>query len=366
MTEKAAAAKRKRSRFGVGLLLYAWILLILGGGALFVLNDYLDAYEASQVKYCLADYQNDLKETLPEAAVHALGDLDPAVQSAEENQAWALELLQGAYLTKDAANSVDGERQAYWLKTANGDKIGSVIFGVTGHGRYGVPVWEPVEEHFDFSSRYQTTGITVPADYSVYLGGRLLGEDCIVETRIPYDALAECYLHYEGLPSMVRYESVPFVGEPELKVFDETGRELEPEELDQEHFLFRCSAEDRAAVEAFIPDFMHDYIYYSADTNGGALHWYLGLKAQTVPYGQLSIRIDQALESFGYVKVRDVKILYIEVRDIADLGGGLLLADVHYKTVITALNGPVEVEDQAQVVLRWVNGKLLADALYHY
>ena len=62
----------------------------------------------------------------------------------------------------------------------------------------------------------------------------------------------------------------------------------------------------------------------------------------------------------------DVEILSIEVGDIADLGGGLLLADVHYKTVITALQGPVEVADQAQVVLRWVNGELLADALYHY
>ena len=59
-------------------------------------------------------------------------------------------------------------------------------------------------------------------------------------------------------------------------------------------------------------------------------------------------------------------ISHSTVRDVADLGGGLLLADVHYKTVITALQGPVEVEDQAQVVLRWVNGELLADALYHY
>ena len=80
----------------------------------------------------------------------------------------------------------------------------------------------------------------------------------------------------------------------------------------------------------------------------------------------VNTRINQAVESFGYSNTKDLDILFIEVRDVADLGGGLLLADVHYKTVITALNGPVEVEDQAQVVLRWVDGELLADALYHY
>ena len=366
MTEKTVEpGQKKKSRFGVFLLLYAWILLMLGGAALFILNDYLIAYEKSQVKYCLSDYRDGLEKTLPAAAVEALGDLDPAVQSPEANQAWALEQLKGVYLTYDAADSAD-DRLIYWIKRADGGWIGTVVFGVTEHGRYGVPVWAPVEEQFDFSPFYRTAGITVPADYTVYLGGCRLGADCITQTGIPYDALAECYLHYDGLPSMVRYESVPFVGEPELRVFDETGRELGPEELDQEHFLFRCSAEDRAAVEAFIPEFMHDYIFYSADIGGGALRWYNELRAQAVPGSQLYARINQALESFGYANTKDLEILSIEVRDVADLGGGLLLADVHYKTVITALQGPVEVEDQAQVVLRWVNGELLADALYHY
>ena len=366
MTEKTVeTGRKKKSRFGLGLLIYAWILLMIGGGLLFVLNDYLIAYEQSQVKYCLSDYRDGLEKTLPAAAVQALGDLDSAVQSPEENQAWALEQLQGAYLSYDAADSAD-DRLVYWIKRADGGWIGTVVFGVTEHGRYGVPVWEPVEEQYDFSPFYQTAGITVPPDYSVYLGGRLLGADCIVETGIPYDALEECYHHYSALPAMVRYESVPFAGEPELRVLDENGRELKPEELDQAHFLFRCSPEDRAAVEAFIPEFMHDYIYYSADIGGGALRWYYELRAQVVPGSQLNTRINQAVESFGYSNTKDLDILFIEVRDVADLGGGLLLADVHYKTVITALNGPVEVEDQAQVVLRWVDGELLADALYHY
>ena len=92
MAEKNAVREKKESRFGLWLFFYAFLLLMVGGMLLFALNEYLQAYEDSQVKYTLSDYRDSLEQRLPEAAIRALDGLDPAVQSPEENRAWALEL----------------------------------------------------------------------------------------------------------------------------------------------------------------------------------------------------------------------------------------------------------------------------------
>ena len=110
MTEKAAAAKRKRSRFGVGLLLYAWILLMIGGGLLFVLNDYLIAYEQSQVKYCLSDYRDALEKTLPAAADH---QQHPGVDHKAHAEAAFLRLV-GSGSLSHCRSSLLPARQSCW------------------------------------------------------------------------------------------------------------------------------------------------------------------------------------------------------------------------------------------------------------
>ena len=365
MAEKNAAREKKESRFGLWLFFYAFLLLMVGGMLLFALNDYLTVYEDSQLKYALADYRDGWEQQLPEAAAQALNGLDPAVQSPEENRAWALERLQGAELSYVAAES-SGERSVYRVKGADGSWLGTVVFGVTGHGRYGVPVWAPVEEHYDFSPFYETVQIVVPPDYTVFLGGRQLGPECVAESGLHYDALEDFYDLYQGLPTLLRYESMPFVGSPALRVFDENGRELQPEELNQERFLERCPAAEREAVEAFIPAFVHDYVFYTADVGKSAMNYYIRLMDKVVPGSQLATRINQAVGSFGYSNTKDLEILSVEIGTVTAMGGGRFLVDVHYTSRITALGGPVDVDDQARIILRDAGDELLAEALFHY
>ena len=346
MAEKNAAREKKESRFGLWLFFYAFLLLMVGGMLLFALNDYLTVYEDSQLKYALADYRDGWEQQLPEAAAQALNGLDPAVQSPEENRAWALERLQGATLVKDVANSPE-DRPVYWIKTAGGDRIGTVTFGIVDLGRFGTPVWAPVEERYDFSPFYETVQIVVPPDYTVFLGGRQLGPECVAESGL-------------------RYESMPFVGSPALRVFDETGRELQPEELNQERFLERCPAAEREAVEAFIPAFIHDYVFYTADVGKSAMNYYIRLMDKVVPGSQLATRINQAVGSFGYSNTKDLEILSVEIGTVTAMGEGRFLVDVHYSSRITALGGPVDVDDQARIILRDAGDELLAEALFHY
>ena len=90
---------KKKSRFGIGLLIDAWILLMLCGVSLFLLHNYLQAYEESQPKYVLEAYRDSLAVQLPQAGAEALAELDPAIQSPEDNQRWACALLKDAVLT---------------------------------------------------------------------------------------------------------------------------------------------------------------------------------------------------------------------------------------------------------------------------
>ena len=66
---------KKKSRFGIGLLIYAWILLMLCGVSLFLLHNYLQAYEESQPKYVLEAYRDSLAVQLPQAGAEALAEL---------------------------------------------------------------------------------------------------------------------------------------------------------------------------------------------------------------------------------------------------------------------------------------------------
>ena len=141
MPKRRKPASRKVSGFGIGLLLYAWILIAVGGAALFLLHNYLAAYEDSQPGYFVEAYQAALGETVPDAARHALDDLDPLVLGEEDRAAFIRPLLQEASLVKDESQSRE-THLVYEIDAADGRPLGSVVFEPVGETEYRLPVWE--------------------------------------------------------------------------------------------------------------------------------------------------------------------------------------------------------------------------------
>ena len=235
----------------------------------------------------------------------------------------------------------------YRLRAADGHSIGMVTFAVTGTGRYRLPVWEKVEEQLDFTAYTQSLSVTVPSDYAV--------------------ALEECYLHYEGLPTMVRYESHPFLGEMSLRVVDPQGNELEPEELTEERFLDSADPALREEAEAFLSKMIPAYVLFSADIQGHAKDYFSPLMNYVIPDSQLHTVLLQALENAGWGKTRTLKVTSIRVNFITDLGEGRYLADVTYDSDLTTVwGGSAQMTDNARVVFFDRDGTLKADAVYHY
>ena len=355
--------KKRRSRFGLGLLIYVWVLLILGGVGLYKLQDFLSAYEASQPKYCVEEYESALRELPPEAACKALDDIDPRILSDEDKEAWVQALLSQALLRKDASLSRE-DHQVYLVKDPEGALLGSVSFEPVEKGSYSLPVWGVTEESFDFSAWYHTEEVTVPSDYRVTLGDYPLGKSCIAEKDLPYAVLQECYLHYEDLPTMVRYETPPFVGEPALRVSDPEGHVIPPEELNEEAFLDRCSPEIREKAEEFVPRFIELYVLYSADISESYQFYFYQLRPLVQPNSQLYTRLRMAFEGLGYTATKSVSLDAVEINRITDLGQDRYLVDVSYATTVTGSGGPIPMQDHVLLVLMDNDGTLLADALY--
>ena len=325
----------KKSLFGIRLVIYAWLLLILFGCALVFLVRYLAVYELSQPKYCVEAYWNEfLEDPYPAEAQAAVADLDPLICSPEEAEAVIRPLLADSRLVKDPTRSVDDELLVYQIVGADKTRLGEVCFSVTGTRQFGLPM--------------------------------LLGPECIVESGIPYQALEECYLHYENLPTMVRYEGGPFLGDVKLRICDPGGRELSEEELTESVFLDNCPAAEREAVVAFVDEFLPLYVFYSADVNRSAIHYYTQVYALSVPGSELRTRLSQALGSFGYSNTKALTIQSVDWNAVTDFGGGRYLADVSYTSDITGLHGQVSSTDHVRIVILFYDGRLLADALYHY
>ncbi|MBR5094009.1 MAG: hypothetical protein IK095_02835 [Oscillospiraceae bacterium] len=354
----------KKSRFGVGLVIYAWILMSIGAAALFLLLNFVRCYEQLQPKHTIASYRSSLTEQLPQAALDALGDLDARIQSPESSLRWMQERIGAPVLVKDGAKC-DQQRLVYGIQSADGIPVGSVTFRVTETGPFEIPVWSAVEEQFDFSAFYQTTQVVLPPDWPAFLGEERLGPDQIVEEGIPYALLSSCYDHYEDLPYLVRYEAGPYVGEPALRVLDPSGAAVPAEERTEERFLDNCDPTVRAQAEAFIPEFIELYVLYSADVDHNAMAYYGRVRQLAVPNSQLMQRIDQAVGSFGYTNTRALTIESIQILSVTDLGQGRYLANVGYDSQITGLYRTVTTHDDVQIVLLDTGNGLLADALYY-
>ena len=224
-------------------------------------------------------------------------------------------------------------------------------------------------EQFDFSGCFRTASLLLPPDYSVSLGGRLLGPEWIRETDVGYASFAAAAEDFEDLPSLVRYETPPFLGESALRFYNEQGKELSPEDLREEVFLDRCPQDVRAQIEEFLPGFLDLYIHFSADIKDSAYYYYSRLSPMVVqPESPLFLRMRAAFEGFGYSGARGAELQSVTLHHVTDLGGGRYAANLNYVTLITGHSSafdPVEDELHILLILRQADdGQLLAEALY--
>ena len=147
------------------------------------------------------------------------------------------------------------------------------------------------------------------------------------------------------------------------------GQELPAEDLREEVFRDRCSAEVREQIEDFLPGFVELYLLFSADIQESAQLYYSQLKLLVVPDSPLHFRLRDAFEGLGYSAARGAQLKSVTVNCVMDLGDGRYAVDLNYLSMVTGHSsalGPMEDELHLLLILVLTeDGRLLAEALYY-
>lgn len=358
-----ATRRGKKSRFGLGLLIYILIFALLAAAALAVLHRYLTAYEESRVTTAVRRYLDACSEgTLSYGWGSALGRLDAGGTGEKENRDWARELIRGAALREVIGS--DREEKIYGLYDENGHCFETVTLRQSGEpDRWGFTGWQVVDETISLEPYTVTVSAVVPEDYSVTVGGTALTDRDIAERGIPYTILKPFEDVLQNPPSQVRYRFGPVLGAGEVTVLDGSGQPV-PEELQtEEHYLDNCVAEDKARIKDFVNRYLAAYLPYADDLNRGGMAYFWDVYALIIHGGELEERIRRAQDGFEYGNVQKLEILSTDISCCSDLGGGLYFTDFSYRIRTYGLHDPTEEEYSMRLLLREVDGALYAEQM---
>lgn len=351
---------RRRSRFLPGFLIYLLILSVLLGAALYVLQDYLTVFEATRPERALEQYRRELVLNGPgESCREALSALDPRLQDMDEAEALAAARLQDARYVEDVSES--REEQRVYRLLSEGVECGRLTLRRGEPQRYGFAPWAPAEVSFDFSHWFTSRAVTVTEDCSVYFGDHTLDASYIAARGIPFEALRECYEHLEDLPTLVRYETGPLWSEEPLRVFDAAGRELSPDEQNEDHYLDNCTPEQKQQMQTFAELFVSRYVNFTAYRADYQL-----LSSMLAPGSAAARRLEQAVGEKWWSGSSTCDLLSCGVNRCVDLGEGRLLLDLTYETETRVSEDPVTGTYSMRLVLVEQNGSLRAIHIFNY
>ena len=351
------------SPFRKGVILYAAVALTLIGVGLALFWSFLTAYEASRSKNTVNAYLAGLTAGhIRDGALPALLEqVDTRVQDEAACRERLTEALQGELTAAKNISRSTGETQVYALRQGS-RVIGSFTLEQTGESAWGFTPWTVTGEEFDLTFLLgDKVSLTVPPDYTVYADGKPLPGSCVAEEGVPYPELAEFAGDYD-LPTLVRYEAGPFVGEVALTLTDGEGNAVAPD-AGSGVFLDNCSPEEKAAVEeaarAFVQTYV-DYVSCAGSDPATTLQW---LKKLMVPDSALSKRMRDALAGLHWVSDRHATVSGMEAGLISRVGEDLYFCQVAYTVNTRDITGQVQVENRVKLLLRQTNGKLLTEAM---
>ena len=360
---KRLAKKEKGAGFWIGALVYAVVALVLVGIGLRYFWDFLSAYEVSRPGHTVNSYMETLtaQHILDLAGEDLLEQVDGRLGDREAYRPQILSALSGEFTcARNLSHSTDN-LTVYALRLGS-QVIGSFRMEQVGQSHWNFTPWEVTGEEFDLSFLLgEKVSVTVPAGYSVLVNGAALPPACVAEEGIPYPELAEFAGNYD-LPTMVRYEAGPLLGEAVVEVLDGAGERVDLE-ADPQTFLDNCADGERAKVEKAVRDFVTCYVDFTSCAGEGPIAMLEELDKLMVPGGALARRMRGALDGLSWVTDRHASVSALEVSLVSKLAGNLYFCDVTYTVDTRDITGKVQVESRVKLIFRQTGSGLLAEAM---
>ncbi|MCR5089772.1 MAG: hypothetical protein K6C08_09700 [Oscillospiraceae bacterium] len=385
------ARKRKSRASAVGTVFYIIILIlwiaVLAAGSLYILKevwDYASVYDDAQPDPVMDAYIASLRENLwDDSIASTVAAMPHEMQTDEEVAALVKEMLTQDELSYQLNHTnTRSDRRCYDILCGSnifGEvyleedisrnlvadiSLPSQVIGILA--RIGVAIqpelysWQVASESYDFSGLYSGVRITVPKNYQVALNGRVLGEEYIVETDIPYDVLEHYYYRYDNLPTKVTYEFSHIMGHIEPVIYDESGNIfVVDKDRDDSQYIQPADEYTRSELQTFLDGFVDAYLHFSAGTMEANAGYNLVL-----PYIEAGSELDEKLKQVmligDYSHNSSYQYYGSELLNAVALGENFYLTEITASASAIQPVGAVEISRTFRILVDSSSGRMVA------
>lgn len=338
-------------RFTRGLSIYTLIVLLLLAAGLTAFWFFIRDYEQTRPATVVTRYLEGLNgDYLAGHASDALDTLDSRVQSREESLARISEIVRGASSARVPGGPEDV--RTYVLRGENGQVFETITLTASGKSLFGLTTWEISGEAFDFAPFCGQTELTVPAGWSVSVGGVPLDSGFAADERVPYAAMEDLYStqSLSFLPCMVTYRTGNYIGELPVELTDAKGQSVAPENWNEDYYTDNCSPAEKEEIKAFIPEFVSRYVNFMGSHFEGLIYYNYSLLLEMVlPGSDLESRLAQVTGlgfSWSIDELDDWKI-----NKMMSLGDGYYFCDVTYYVLTQGHRDFVTTTNNAKIIM---------------
>lgn len=347
--EAAAKSPRRSHIFGIGMVIYVVVFLLMTTFLVYQLHQWLGEYESSQPQHTMDSYvanldsgfyMNLVREYVAQVPVSEYETADSIVESLDLAGTDA-----GEYTWSKNAVEFTDEKPVYYIHSGNAVIASVALQRVGGTEHFNLPVWQAgaVKSLIRIATEPQySLEVTVPDGASVLVNGVAIPMTDM-QTNDMDIVLDDVAKQYAQQPHLLHAALDGLYAVPKVAVYDADGDLLTPiqapkgtEAQQVYQFEMQAEAEPDGAFVSRVEAMMRAYIDYVVDENGATwtnlhtldnyllrkgsayqkLHRMAGDLAWNTPY---TSRLDRALE------VSNVR-MYSET---------LCTVDVHYEYQLT-------------------------------
>lgn len=298
---------------------------------------------------------------------------DPALQSREDFLALIEAELAGGIGYKVSFTSAQKRSYALYLKTPEADgrcrQIGEVTLEPVGTPSYGYTPWAVTGEYFDMGYLLTPTQeLTLPESCGLWVNGKLLGPEYIVQTGIGYPALAPLagMIPAPELPTLTIYRFGPLLGDGTVTVLDGEGNPVSiPEDGDWDAYLPQCPSAQAQQIESLVAGYMESFVVL------GSTKWdrdanFKAVQAYIVPGGALEQRLDNMRGGAQWADAYPDELVSLSFNRIVPLGDGRFVCDISYVVNVVGAKESSQETTHCQLLLVPVDGALKVESMVNY
>lgn len=351
----------KKWVFPLILGIYAAVFLIGAAIGLNYLWDYMADFEATRPATALKQYAANLNNPnyIAEKALPGLTEINPNLQDKEA----CLNVLRdtvkdGVTYAKNISKSNDS-KYVYTLLLGK-QVVGSFTMEQRYDEQTDLSPWAVTEESFDFSYLMtEAKSFTIPAEYQLVANGTVIGEEFLIDNKIPYPLLNEFYSDYT-LPYLHSYTVGPFLGEPQFTLLDKDGNKAAFQDS-WDDTLPGCTQEMQEDLDTIATDFIRHYVNFVSKANNDTTGNYEKLCQFVEKGGQLQKHFYKALDGLYWVPNLHASLVSLDIHSYVNLGDNRYLCDLTYVVNTRDHTGQVQKTENWKIVFTATSNGLKAE-----